>query len=800
MRLATYILLIALIHVFPCFSQDYAVSGTITDEANAPIDYANILVLKVEDSSIVSGTSSNSKGSFVLNNIKPDKYILKVSYIGFDDFVKNIHVANDLNVPIIKLKESSQNLDEVEITVAKPTLRKEVDRLVFNVANTALSEGNMLEMIRSTPGVLVIDNSILVKNTVPTVYINNRKVHLSSNELTQLLESSPANSIKSIEVITNPSAKYDAESGTVLNIVMSKNLITGYRGSVFANYTQGVFPRYNAGINNFYKTKKLNIFANYSYTHSKINREGTEKINYLDNAVIDEHWDTKTNRNSKTKNHNFNLNLDYSFNDTNTLSLSANMLFLPDFEYITKGETDVFNADQDKLYDFIANNFSEDKKHNLGFDLDYVHDFKDASKLAVNAHYTTYDYNREQTVKSQYFYTDLPSVESAFNTMADQETSIYTSQIDYELPLGERSAFLVGIKSSFIKTESEINHFDIDGNNVTYNPILSDAFNYNEDILAAYLSYNKKWNKWSLSTGLRVEQTNIEGESPTTNQTNKQDYLKWFPTLNVSHSLGEKTSLYLNYKRSVERPNYQDLNPFRYFLNDNTIVTGNPNLQPAFVDHVVLGASFNDNHSIEAYYRYSDASFLELPSQDNDNNQFIYTPTNLDNSVEFGFDFSSYFEVTKKWSVYFVTSFYNVKDETKIDNDIVKKDTWSNYSVLSNDFSFLKDNSLSANFTIIYVGENQQGLQISSTRIVTDFLIKKTIFNKRATLSLGFSDLLNKQDFSVESKYKNQDNSRYFNLDNRYVKLGFNYKFGNTSLETNERTKERKERDRLEKN
>ena len=797
LKFSTYILILTFIYIFPCFSQDYSVSGTIKDQSNTPVEYASVLMLNAEDNTIVSGTSTNANGYFVFNAIKPSTYVLKVSFIGFDDHTQNIVVSEDMNIADITLNTAAESLDEVEITVSKPTIKKEVDRLVFNVENTALSEGNILELLRSTPGVLVIDNSISVKNTTPTVYINDRKVNLTSSELAQLLESSPANSIKSVEVITNPSAKYDAESGVVLNIVMSKNLVTGYRGSVFLNYTQGVFPRYNAGLNNFYKTKKINIFANYSYTHNKINRDSNDKINFIDNGNISERWYTNTNRNTRSKNHNFNLNLDYFLNDSNTLSFSTNMLFIPDFKYLTNSYTDVLDANETMLYNFTSNNYSNDQKHNLGFDLDYVHDFKDASKIAVNMHHTTYNYNRAQDVISQYFISDLPSNTNAFNTDADQKTNIYTSQIDYELPIGEESTFMTGVKASFIKTESDINHFDIEGNMQTLNTELSDAFNYNEDIFAAYLMFEKNWSKWSLSSGIRVEQTNVEGMSPQTNVTNKQDYLKWFPSLNISHNLTDNTSLYLNYKRSVERPDYQDLNPFKYFLNDNIVVTGNPNLQPAFIDHIVLGTSINNMYTIEAYYKHADASFLELPFQDNDTNQFIYTPSNLNSTVEYGFDFTTYFNITNKWSVYFVTSFYNVEDKSVLENEAQRKDTWSNYSVLSNDFSFLKDNSLTANFTMLYVGRNQQGFQISSTRIVTDFSVKKTIFNKRATLSLALSDLLNRQDFSIVSKYGNQDNSRYFDLDNRYIKLGFNYKFGNTTLETNERTKERHERERL---
>src|SRR5690606_16513542 len=225
------------------------------------------------------------------------------------------------------------------------------------------------------------------------------------DELIQLLEGSSASAIKSVEVITNPSAKYDAESGAVINIVMSENLISGYRGNVFANYTQGVFPRYQAGMGHFFKSEKIDFFANYTYSDSKINRDDARTINFLDdtNQSVNEIWKSNDNRNTWTKTHNLNFNFDYDIDNKNTLSLSATMLVLPYFEYNILNRTEVFDANENRDGYFDTNNFSDDDKYNLGFDLDYVHRFKKAGeRLAVNAHFTTYDYSRNQNVASDY--------------------------------------------------------------------------------------------------------------------------------------------------------------------------------------------------------------------------------------------------------------------------------------------------------------------------------------------------------------------------------------------------------------
>lgn len=787
---------------FYAIGQEATITGQVVDQNNQPLSFVNVIITDASDNSIVKGASTDESGKFIITGLDFKTYILQATFLGFESYTENLTIANTTSVKNIILKDSTENLEEVVVTANKPTLKKEADRLIFNVANTSLIEGTMLDVLRSTPGVLVLGGNISVKNSTPTVFINGRKVQLSASEVTQLLENSSANSIQKVEVITNPSAKYDAESGVVLDIVMTKNLIIGYRGNVFSNYTQGVFPRYNAGINQFYKTNKVNINLNYNYNQSKINRDNLNEINYLDNNnAISENWYSTLNRNTTSKTHNANLNFDYFLSERSTLSLTSNFLYLPYFDYLTRGNTTVNDLQGTNNYNFNVNNNSSDDKYNLGIDLDFMQKFKNESSLAINIHMTKYDYERHQQVESQYYFVNSNSnFDTAFTTDNNQTTDIITSQIDYNTALSDNSSLSTGIKTSVINTDSGITQFDIDPNtgNTTFNTQNSDTYHYDESIFAAYLDYQIDWEKWSFSGGLRVEQTDIEGQSISTNGLNNQDYLEWFPTLNLSWQTSENINLYTNYKRSINRPDYQDLNPFNFFLNDNTIATGNPFLQPTFTNKFVLGTSIKSRYTFEFYYKDISDQIHEIPIQDNTNNILIYQPTNIGKATDFGLDFITYFDVSNSWSVYFVTSFYNIQEEAFLDNQIVKQDQWSNYSVLSNDFSFLKDKSLSANFTVIYTSKNLQGFQTVDGRLISDLSISKKLFKDKATLSLAFADLFNKQDFTVRTKYGRQDNYNFHNQDNRYVKLGFSYKFGNTSLQTNERTKDKKERDRLE--
>ncbi len=785
------------------YSQELSVSGTVVDDNNTPIEFATIILLNLDESAVLNGTSTDDKGFFGLNNLQSDTYIIKISFIGYQDYKQKIVLTGHLDLKTIQLNEDIQSLDEVNITVKKPTLTREADRLIFNIENTALTEGNILQVLKSTPGVLVIGDEITVKNSNTTVYINNRKVNLSSDDLNQLLEGSSADAIKSIEVITNPSARYDAESGVVLNIVMSKNLITGYRGTVYSNYTQAVFPRYNAGTSHFFKNETISFNINYGYSKNKINRDGDDTVNYLGNTNnLDESWRSVTNRNTWSDTHNLNANFDYFIDDNNTLSLSTNSLYVPYFKYRIANETNI--RDENGVFSsrFTADNLSRDNKYNLGFDLDFNHNLTEGS-LTFNAHYTTYNYERNQSVFSDFFDQNNDFQNSSlFNTDANQDTQILAAKIDYSLPINENSNFEAGIKISNIKTESNIKQFDVDINsgNETLDALNSDAFDYDEQIYAGYMNYALSGETYDFNIGLRAEQTNLEGRSPLTAISNSQDYLELFPNASIQYNLSDATSIYANYKRSLLRPRYADLNPFRFFLNENYVVTGNPNLVPTFVNHYVIGASLFDGLlTIEAYYDNQDGAIFEVPRQNNDTNIIEFTSVNFDKTVEYGFDFITSFDVTDRWSVYAVTSFYNIEEEADFGNGFVNQDQWSNYSSLTNNMSFLKDNSLNVFMDFTWLGKNLQGFQTVENRLFSQLAISKTVFKKKGTISLSVSDFFSMHDFEVSTQYQNQFNTQFVDIDDRYIRLGFRYKFGNTRLETNERSTTTDERDRLNK-
>ncbi len=255
-----------------CFAQEFRVNGYVKDVNNAPIAYANVVITKTSEGmeGDSNGTSTDEAGYFIIENLNTGNYTLKVSFLGYKTYTEAIILDKHTKLNPIVLEENLEALDDVTVVAKRPTVKRLVDRLVFNVENSTLSNTNVLDVLKHTPGVLVLDGTITVKNSAPTVYINDRRVHLSSSEVQQLLEGTSATNVKSIEVITNPPAKYEAEGGAVLNIITNKNIVAGYNGSVFGNYKQGSeFPKYAFGTSHFFKTKKLNTYVNYSVSPRK---------------------------------------------------------------------------------------------------------------------------------------------------------------------------------------------------------------------------------------------------------------------------------------------------------------------------------------------------------------------------------------------------------------------------------------------------------------------------------------------------------------------------------------------------
>ncbi len=788
--------------------QNVTISGNVKDETNTPIAYANVVLLHVENSTFIAGTTTNDDGVFEIEAPKSDNIVLKISFLGFEEYTIIADASGNLDIGSVILKEKAQSLEGITVIAKRPTVKRLVDRLVFNVENSTLSNNNVLDVLKHTPGVLVHDDNITIKNAIPTVYINDRKVHLSISEVQQLLEGTSATNIKSIEVITNPPAKYEAEGGAVLNIVTSKNIIAGYNGSIFGNYKQGSeFPKYAFGTSHFFKTKKLNTYLNYSISPRKDFNYKNESINFIENNQNTTSWETDFERIRETANQNINANIDYEFDDNNSLGFSTNMIISlrDNAKTYSNSTTNVFNASKvlDSL--FKTENRLANETFNLAFNLKYIHKFKRAGEeLSINAHYTNYDFSGFQNVDSEYFFPNEENSfrDNRFQTFSSQKIKLYTGQIDYELPISDSAQFEAGLKFSNIQSESVLNQFIFENDEKIEDLQNSDIFLYDETTYAAYASYSKKWTKWDFKLGLRTEYTNTIGNSMSTNTISNNDYVKFFPSIHLLNRISDNNEIYFNYNKRIHRPRYKQLNPFRYFINDNTYSTGDPNLLPQIDDQFILGYNFSSDYTFEVYYRNESNPTLEFVYQNNEENVLIYQNTNTENSYSYGIDFMLNKQITPWWDVYFLTSYFYYENKFALINtnndNLFFTDKWSLYAEFINYFTLLKDKSLTANVSYTYLSPTVEGPTLASTIVGLDINIRKALWNNRASLSIGVTDVFNTQNFSAKTKYANQDSFIDFKRENRLFVLGFNYKFGNFRLNSNKRTIDLKERERLD--
>jgi len=786
-------------------AQGLEIKGKVVDTKNNPVAFANIVVSDGVNTSNDKGTISNETGDFEIGNLESKKYTLNISFLGYKTQTTEIQLDKNTSLADIILEDEEQQLDGVLIVTKKPTVKRMVDRLVFNVENSTLSNNNMLDVLKHTPGVMVNNDGISVKHASPTIYINDRKVHLSTTEVIQLLESMPANNIKSIEVITSPPAKYEAEGGAVLNFVTSKNLVSGYNGSVFGNFKQGFeFPKYSVGTSHFFKGEKINAYVNYNVSPRKDFRNTDEFINFIDNDEATSSWETDYNRTRKSSNQNINSNIDYTINDKNTLSFSANLMFLPKSgtETDINSLTEVYGATGVLDSTFNTINTAVDKTTNAAFTLDYLHKLnQDGEQLSFSAHHTNFNFDSDQDVNTEYLFPDQSLIRNnEFQSLSNQDIKLYTGQVDYELPIGETAFLEAGGKASFINSESVINRFLIDSGIRESDLANSDTFLYDETNLALYGSYSKDWDTWSLKAGLRTEYTNIKGNSLSENQINKSDYIKFFPTFHIMNVLNENNEIYFTYNKSIYRPRYSQLNPFKFFLSDNSYNTGDPNLKPQIDDSFTIGYTLNSKYTFELYYRNENDPSIQITFQDNDSKLLKNIDTNIDRSISYGLDFTTFTPVMSNWDVYAYSSLFYYENRfaaLESNNQLYTTDKWSVYLQMVNYFSFLKDKTLTADVVLTYISPLVDGPSEISNRTGLDISVRKTFWNNRASLTMGVTDIFNTQNFTQTTKYLNQDILLNSRMENRMFTLGFNYKFGNFRLQTNKKDIESIERDRL---
>ena len=785
------------------FSQNTTIEGQIVDSKNEPISFVNILIFEKVGSQAFNGTVTDELGNFSITDLNNQDYYIEFTMIGYSTVSKTINPSTS-SKHNITLTENVEELDETIINAKAPDIVRESGKLIFYVENTSLSTGDTFNLLSKTPGVLVMGNDIKVKNTTPIIYLNDKRVYLSTTELISLLKSMDASNIKSVEVITNPSAKYDAEANSVLNIHTSKAVSVGYKGSVNATWEQAVYSKYRFSTSHFYKNDWLNVNFNYSYSPRKEYKQDDNYIRFFnpDNTTTKSIWESDFEKVTRSKAHQGNLILDFTLNDKNSLSFSSNVMVSPNKTFENKVNGEIFNAQRELDSLFITDSYLENNATNLSFNLEHKIDLdEEGSNLKTSVNFIKYDNNQTQDLNTDY---SLPTGELiknvSFYTDAQQDSNIFTGQTDYSKTLGGGD-FETGLKYSNIETESGLDFYDIENNIPIYTEELSDLFIYTESIYAGYINYSKDWKKWSFNAGLRGEFTNVKGDSKSLGIINNQDYFDIFPSASALFKKDDDHVFGMSYKRSIERPRYQSLNPFTYFITDNIYNSGNPNLVPTIKNKYAVNYNLKNKWFFEAYYIYKKDPLALLSFQNNENSTTQNIDANIIKDINYSFDISYYSSLYSWWYLSVYTSTYYVENEfyaLASPQETYTNDTFGFYAEMYSGFTLSKDKTFTSDLTATYISNTIYGSFNYENQFICSVSFRKSLWENRASITIGVDDIFDTNNVPVTSKYYNQDNSYYAKPESRLFRLGFKYNFGNYKLRNNNHKHKIDEENRLD--
>lgn len=782
----------------------HSVVGKIVDADKNPVGFANVILLSAVDSTtFYKGTVSADNGTFRLEDVEENQYLLKVSFIGFEDLSKQISVSKIEDLGELILKQNIDNLGEVSVVGKRPVITREIDRITFNVENSTLSTGNTYELLKRTPGVIVSQGQLLVKNRPATVYINDRKVYLTAQELQQLLEGFSAENVQSVEVITNPPAKYDAEGGAILNIKTSKNLSIGYKGSVNASNTIARVPKYTVGTSHYYKNDVINLFTSYNFNYRNDQKFDENKIVFYEPSMaVDSRWVEDFERDTETASNTLNAILDIYLSVNSSLNLSANLQLVPSSISDIDGRTNIFSAGGEVDSLFTTDSRRDNDQQNLLLSAGYNTSLgQNGANLSAVANYINYDDNQSQDIMTRYLTApgDLLN-QNSFNTIAGQKSNIYTGKIDVSVPL-TNFALETGVKYSGLTSDSGLDYFDTNDDR-EFVDRLSDNFDYEENIYAAYLSAAREWGKISVKAGLRGEYTDIEGVSGSAGLVNDQDYFELFPTFYFLYSKNENNSFGIDYSRRIIRPRFQSLNPYRTYINENNVIVGNPDLQPGIANKINFNYTFKNKLSFDLYWDRTENATAVLPFQDNREHVLRIVNTNLNYSQQFSLDASFYDYVKNWWYLYLYSSVFYMENEflaLESGNVPVKNDVFSTYIMAQNFFTLSKDGTFTGDVIGTFLPNYIAGsYDFEEPQYALSIGLRKTFMDNRLTTTLNVDDIFNTQNIPLSSRYLNQNNSFFAKPESRMLRMGVIYKFGNFKLRDNQKSIDAEESERLQ--
>lgn len=780
------------------------VEGSVSNEKGEPIEYVTVLLRQSRDSALVVGVITDATGRYSFESVAPGKYVLTLTFVGYQKQsipIEQRDGAGIYTVPAIVLKEDAKILGEVVVSGQKPLVEQDGGKLILNVQNSIIAAGgSAAELLERAPGVSIDQNNQISVNgkTGVNVMIDGKPTYLPPAELATLLRGINANNIATIEVISNPSARYDATGNAgVINIKLIKNTLEGFNGAVTAGTGYGRYGKANGSINMNYRTKKWSHFLNYGYTFNKRFTDYlTNRISIRNNGAP-VYYTQRLDRIQKLPAHTWQGGSEWQWNTKSAITMitsgSYNERFTANESY-TQIKSALGNEADSA---FALTNDQRYRWHNISNSLGYRHLFAHTgSELSIDVDYSNYEFklNDNFTIK-QIGQADI--VKKQYNILSDQPASfnIYTMRVDYTHHLNKQTSIETGVKFSYVNTINEIVFTDNQSGQFETDLTRSTDFDYTEKVGAAYVNLKTKLLGFDAQVGLRAEQTHYDGFSKRIQLSIERDYFRVFPNINLRNSLSENYQFGFAYSYRIDRPAYNDLYPYIFYFDPFSSQKGNPALLPQFTHNFqfsqTIAKDFGINLGYSTTLQY--IAFLILLNEDKVSEYAI--KENFDTFQNYYLTVSAPIRINRNWTVHSNLNLFYNRFNTRFLDHAYEVGRFSGIATITQTITLPWD--LTGEITAVYNAPNVSGLIKTEALGSVNAGLQKKVFGKKGSLRVNVTDIFYTNRTRNSTVYPGF--SIHFNNypETRIVRLNFTYNIGKTGEPMRKRQGQDEERKRI---
>ncbi|BAV05930.1 Outer membrane receptor proteins, mostly Fe transport [Filimonas lacunae] len=783
----TFVLLIfALLSVAPGKGQALqtgSITGTVAGSGKGVFG-ATVALRRNADKTTVKFAVTDSVGAFEFTGIAYGWYVVSVTAVGFERRVSDSIglQAPAITIAAITLEAEATNLEQVTVSTVKPLIEQKIDRTIVNVANSVTMSGNNgAEVLAQLPGVAIsAGGKITVKGKEgAVVLINGRLTYLTGGDLSNYLKGMQASQIEKIEIISNPSVKYDAAGSGVINIITKTETRRGWNASLSTAYRQGVYASTTNSLAVNYRTEKVNAGLTMGYQLLNGFQDYYVLRNQRDGAdnAIQSIFDQHSYQKTTNKSANARLNIDYYMNAKTVLGLGVSYYDNP--THSTGNNNTVLKLPDGTVQQrVLASTSANGSWRNPAYNVNLKHALNaKGQNIEFDGNYIRYTTNDQQSFDN-YFYQQLeekPDTAELFRARLPRTIKIATGKVDYVLPLGAHDKLEAGVKGSDVRTDNNAMYFNEVASHLVADSAASNHFLYKERVLASYLNYKKQLGKMGVQAGVRVENTASKGSLLTTGEVNKRNYTQWFPSVGLEYKMNESHTLGVSYSRRIERPEYQSLNPFRYYVDKYTFEEGNSFLLPQTADNIELNYLLMGGLlSATASYSRTNNPIQSVVLQNPEKNETYLKPQNLDKREVMGIQLSSVVPLSEK-----LTSTWNILlNNTRITGVINELpytlEQFQFYGSVLNQWKFAE--GWSAELYGLYSSSSIEDAFVRRPYGTISAGVSKTILNKKGSVRLSGADVFYWNKLVAYSRYQHVDAF----LDNRFqtrtIRLAFTYR------------------------